>query len=88
MDRLESNPGSQSLLAQLGHAATGRARPEYRQPKVLAAHLEGLRALVPIIVEWQRRLPASRRGLFGGVKLGSEAGIGYNAYYYPDGNHY
>ena len=62
--------------------------PNIASPTVLAAHLEGLRALVPIIVEWQRRLPASRRGLFGGVKLGSEAGIGYNAYYYPDGNHY
>ncbi|HSA09308.1 MAG TPA: hypothetical protein P5205_02960 [Candidatus Paceibacterota bacterium] len=62
--------------------------PNIASPAVIAAHLEGVRALVPVIVEWQRRLPASRRHLFGGVKLGSEAGIGYNAYYYPDGNRY
>lgn len=62
--------------------------PNIASPKVVAAHLEGLRALVPIIVEWQRGLPAERRWLFGGVKVGSEAGIGYNAFYYPDGNRY
>ncbi len=62
--------------------------PNIASPRVVAAHLEGLRALVPILVEWQRRLPAARKWLFGGVKLGSEAGIGYNAYYYPDGNRY
>ena len=60
--------------------------PNLASPRVLAAHLEALRALVPIIVQWERHLPASRRWLFGGVKLGWEAGIGYNAYYYPDGN--
>src|SRR5271157_3557231 len=32
MDGLESHSGGQSLLAQLGHAATGRTRTEYRQP--------------------------------------------------------
>jgi hypothetical protein len=62
--------------------------PNIASPRVLAAHLAGLRALVPIITEWQRRLPTSRKWLFGGVKLGWEAGIGYNAYYYPDGNRY
>jgi hypothetical protein len=62
--------------------------PNIASPKVVAAHLEGVRALAPIILEWQRRLPASRRWLFGGVKLGSEAGVGYNAFYYPDGNRY
>jgi hypothetical protein len=62
--------------------------PNLASPKVLAAHLEGVRALVPILAEWEGRLPASRKWLFGGVKLGWEAGIGYNAYYYPDGNRY
>ena len=62
--------------------------PNIASPRVVAAHLDGLRALVPIIVEWQRRLPQSRKWLFGGVKLGWEAGIGYNAFYYPDGNRY
>ncbi len=62
--------------------------PNIASPKVLQAHLDGLRALVPIIVEWQHRLSPSRKWLFGGVKLGWEAGIGYNAYYYPNGNGY
>jgi hypothetical protein len=62
--------------------------PNIASPKVVEAHLDGLRALLPLIVDWQRRLPPSRKWLFGGVKLGWEAGIGYNAYYYPDGNRY
>ncbi len=62
--------------------------PNIASPRVMAAHLEGLRALVPIIVEWQRHLPLGRKWLFGGVKLGWEASIGYNAYYYPNGNCY
>ncbi len=62
--------------------------PNLASSKVVAAHLEGLRALAPIIVAWQRQLPPARRWLFGGVKLGWEAGIGYNAYHYPDGNRY
>jgi hypothetical protein len=62
--------------------------PNLASPCVVAAHLEPLRTLLPIIVAWQRQLPASRKWLFGGVKLGWEAGIGFNAYYHPDGNHY
>jgi hypothetical protein len=62
--------------------------PNIASPRVVTAHLEGLRPLVPILVEWQRSLPASRKWLFGGLKLGWEAGIGYNAFYYPDGNRY
>jgi len=62
--------------------------PNISSPQLMAHYLEGIRALVPIIVEWQRKLPSSRRWLFGGVKLGSEAGIGYNAFYYPEGNRY
>jgi hypothetical protein len=62
--------------------------PNLASPQVVAAHLEGVRALVPILVEWRDRLPAARKWLFGGVKLGWEAGIGYNAYHYADGNRY
>jgi hypothetical protein len=62
--------------------------PNLASPAVRAAHLEALRALVPLIQEWRSRLPESRRWLFGGLKLGWEAGIGCNAYYYPDGNRY
>ena len=62
--------------------------PNLASPRVVEEHLKGLRLLVPILVEWQRRLPAERKWLFGGVKLGWKAGSGYNAFYYPDGNRY
>ncbi len=57
-------------------------------PNILALHLQALRDLIPIMVEWHRKLPDDRKWLFGGVKLGWETSIGYNAYYYPDGNRY
>ena len=89
VDGLESDPGREDLLAQLGHVSSGW-RPRRTSPaRAWSRRIwQGLRALVPIIVEWQRRLPPSRQWLFGGVKLGWEAGIGYNAYHYPDGNRY
>jgi hypothetical protein len=42
--------------------------------------------IVPVIAHWYRQLPRDKRYLFGGLKVGWEAGIGYNAFYYPDGN--
>jgi hypothetical protein len=33
-------------------------------------------------------LPGERRYLYPGIKVGWEASLGINAYYYPDGNHY
>jgi hypothetical protein len=62
--------------------------PNLASPKVLGEQLAALRVLVPILQEWRNRLPESRRWLFGGLKLGWEAGIGDNAYYYPEGNRY
>lgn len=62
--------------------------PNLASPRVVEEHLNGLRALVPVVVDWQRRLPPERRWLCGGVKLGWEAGIGYNAFHYVDGNRY
>jgi hypothetical protein len=57
-------------------------------PVVLDLQLRALRELVPMIVEWHRKLPADRKWLLGGLKVGWEASIGYNAYYYADGNRY
>lgn len=57
-------------------------------PAIIALQTNALRDLVPIIAKWYSKLPRTNQWLFGGVKLGWEAGIGYNAYYYPDGNHY
>ncbi len=57
-------------------------------PRVINEQLTGLRTLLPIITNWYQSLPADKRWLFGGVKVGWEAGVGYNAYYYPNGNQY
>lgn len=57
-------------------------------PRVLEATLGPTRALLAIVEVWRAGLPPERAYLFGGVKLGWEAGIGYNAFYYPDGNRY
>ena len=57
-------------------------------PAVLEAHKEALGELLPVIEAWRDRLPPDRQWLLGGVKLGHEAGVGVNAFYYPDGNRY
>ena len=44
--------------------------------------------LLPVVVDWQRALPASQKDLFVGWKVGWESGIGLNAQYHPDGNSY
>ena len=55
--------------------------PSYRQ----ACH-EGMRDLIPVVVDWWRKLPEQRQDLFIGLKVGWESSIGVNAYYYPEGN--
>ncbi len=63
-----------------------RPAPNLASPSFLAEHWRAYDVLVPIIVRWYRRLPPDREYLFGGLKLGWEASINVNAYYYPDGN--
>lgn len=60
--------------------------PNLGSPDVLEAHREALDALVPVVAQWFEALPQDRKYLFGGLKVGHEASIGYNAYHYPDGN--
>jgi hypothetical protein len=55
-------------------------------PQVIAAHQDVLRKLLPQIAAWWRSLPPEKQYLLGGVKLGHEASIGINAWYYPRGN--
>ncbi|MHB0954914.1 MAG: hypothetical protein ACYC0X_00905 [Pirellulaceae bacterium] len=55
-------------------------------PQVIAAHQDVLRILLPRIATWWKQLPHEKRYLLGGVKLGHEASIGINAWYYPNGN--
>ncbi|MCX7016888.1 MAG: hypothetical protein NTW86_30740 [Candidatus Sumerlaeota bacterium] len=50
-----------------------------------ACHAEQ-EALAPIILEWWRSLPESKRDLFVGIKVGWESSIGVSAWHYPNGN--
>jgi hypothetical protein len=57
--------------------------PDYRK----AVH-EAMDRLLPIVMNWQTSLPENKKNLFVGLMVGWETSIGYNAYYYPNGNDY
>jgi len=50
-----------------------------------ACHDE-MRILIPLILQWWKKLPHDKRHLLIGIKLGWESSIGVNAFYYPNGN--
>ncbi|SHE65493.1 hypothetical protein SAMN05444349_104139 [Bacteroides faecichinchillae] len=60
--------------------------PNIASPAILNAHYEAYDLLLPIIIKWIKHLPAAKKYLFGGIRIGWEAGINYNAYYYKNGN--
>jgi hypothetical protein len=62
--------------------------PNIASPAFVAAQINALNKLVPRIVTWYNSLPANQKYLLGGIKLGHEASIGVNAYYYKNGNRY
>jgi hypothetical protein len=55
--------------------------PAYRQ----ACH-EAMERLVPVIIQWYSDLPERKKGLFVGLNVGWESGIGTSSYYFPNGN--
>jgi hypothetical protein len=63
-----------------------RPAPNIASPRFLAEHWKQYDVLIPILLEWYRGLPEDRKHLFGGVKVGWEASINVNAYYYADGD--
>ena len=60
--------------------------PNLMSPAYRAAWRKEMQRLVPVVVAWQKNLPADKRWLLIGVKVGWESSIGVNAWYYPDGN--
>lgn len=60
--------------------------PNLASPRYTAACREEIRRLVPIVMNWQARLPQNKKHLLIGIKLGHETSIGVNAYHYPSGN--
>jgi hypothetical protein len=60
--------------------------PNLASPRYTAASREEIRRLVPVVRDWQARLPQQQKHLLIGIKLGHETSIGVNAYHYPSGN--
>lgn len=60
--------------------------PNLASPRFREASRQELRHLAGIIKRWADRLPAAKRFLFPGVKIGWEASVGINAFAYPNGN--
>jgi hypothetical protein len=60
--------------------------PNLMSPRYRSASHDEMDALIPIIVRWWRGLPAGKKDLLIGLKLGWESSIGVNAFYYPGGN--
>jgi hypothetical protein len=55
--------------------------PRYRD----ACHTE-MQPLLATIIRWRDSLPADKKWLLAGVKVGWESAIGMGSHYYPDGN--
>jgi hypothetical protein len=47
---------------------------------------EKMTLLIPVVLDWWKALPAKKKELLVGIKLGWESSIGVNAWYYPKGN--
>lgn len=60
--------------------------PNLASPQYLAACRDEIRQLVPVVLAWHAHLPAEKKRLLVGIKLGHETSIGVNAYHYPSGN--
>ncbi len=63
-----------------------RPAPNIFAPKVYSEVRHKMAACSKVIADWYRDLPEDKKWLLGGVKVGWEASINVNAYYYPDGN--
>lgn len=56
--------------------------PNLTSPAVIEASQKALKELVLVIKAWYDGLPEAKKFLLGGIRIGSEVGIGIN-YYYP-----
>jgi len=71
-----------------GHQFRVRPCPNLSSPRLMKETISRLRPLLAFLVAWQRNLPPEKKHLFAGLKIGWEVGVGYNHWYYPNGNEY
>jgi len=62
--------------------------PNLASQKYRAAQKECLDLIFPVIAKWYNDLPNDKKYLMGGIVLGSELSIWWNAFYYNNGNNY
>jgi hypothetical protein len=60
--------------------------PNLMSPRYRDACHAAMEPLVKEVVRWRDNLPADKRWLLVGVKVGWESAIGMGSHYYPDGN--
>lgn len=65
-----------------------RVKPQQNihAPKLMALYKQKLSSVIMILVSWYVELSSEQKILLAGIKVGWEASIGWNSYYYPDGN--
>ena len=63
-----------------------RPPPNLMSPRYREACHEKMKLIIPVILDWWKALPAEKKDLFVGLKVGWESSIGVNAWYYPNGN--
>ena len=60
--------------------------PNFMSPDYRKACHDEMRIMVPLVMDWYKKLPPEKKHLFIGIKLGWESAIGTNSFYYPNGN--
>ena len=60
--------------------------PNLMSPRYRKACHEKMAIVIPVVMDWWKALPAEKKELLVGVKVGWESSIGVNAWYYPNGN--
>ena len=63
-----------------------RPPPNLMSPRYRQACHEKMALLIPVVLQWWNALPAEKKDLLVGLKVGWESSIGVNAWYYPNGN--
>lgn len=60
--------------------------PNLMSQRYRAACKAEMDVLLPIVMDWWKKLPADKKDLLIGINVGHESSIGVNAWYYPNGN--
>ncbi len=63
-----------------------RPPPNLMSPRYRQACHDKMALLIPVVLQWWNALPANKKELLVGLKVGWESSIGVNAWYYPNGN--